>query len=200
MASADRVPLRSEDPHVSGTATACRREMLSTIGSALCHGSTTASSFAILSVVVFSVVLVLLLLLLEYVRLSTVVLLKVLEVLAIVVVAVADALEVFIVSRRPAAGLMVSSLLLLLLLLLNTIVLSVVSVVFDALLSPSVLLVLVGVDSVSTGAISSATTIGAVIAVVVDHRPALAGVQLACTSPAFPQAPISYLRLVAVVA
>lgn len=38
------------DPHVSGTATACSREMLSTIGSAL-HGSTaaTASNFAMLS-------------------------------------------------------------------------------------------------------------------------------------------------------
>lgn len=38
------------EPHVSGTATACSREILSTIGSAL-HGSTaaTASNFAMLS-------------------------------------------------------------------------------------------------------------------------------------------------------
>lgn len=56
VASADRVPLRSDEPQVSGTATACKREMLSTIGSEfVCHGSTTDSSLVMLLLVVVEV-------------------------------------------------------------------------------------------------------------------------------------------------
>lgn len=82
-----------------------------------------------------------------------------------------------------------------LLLLLNEFVLVGVSVAATLLSALVLLLVLESVGGVVS---SATTTIGA--AVEVDQRPALAGVQFAWTSPAFPQAPISYLRLVAVVA
>lgn len=133
MANADR---ELSDPHVSGTATACNREILSTIGSAL-HGSTaaTASNFAILS-----------------------------SALGINGAPIFDAV--------------------------------VVVVRFATLLAVDDSIVVVVVVVVVVAVLASADAPPFPSAIVVDHRLAFAGEQLACISPVSPHAPISYLRLV----
>lgn len=224
VASAERVPARSDaEPQVSGTATACRREMLSTIGSALCQASTDAASIllrvsllllqSVVSGVRSPVVTVWLTVCAIMTLSSAGVHVLVLEVVAIVDGGVA----VMVSTVSTTCGLLVvsSSILLLLfsVLLLLATVTAVALVVVATMLSSLVLLLLsvcctsesavigVVVASVVMATIGAGTAGAAAAEVVeVDQRPALAGVQLAWTSPALPQAPISYLRLVAVVA
>lgn len=185
VASVDRV---LSEPHVSGTATACKRDMLSTIGSGP-HGSTaaTASNLAILSSAlgIFAI---------ELVVTSTLTL----EVTAVtIVVDVCTAVtidrgpfdDVLLLVLKPLLLLLLRSLSLRLqLILLLTLILLLHRFIDNAVVVANILIV---PDDVVVTDGDDATE-------VVDHRLVFAGEQLIFASTASPHVPISYLRFVAV--